>query len=119
MNKQNSYKSKTKNTIKFAIDHMIPSYKNMPSASKAININNFLKNILKKNQIKKIMKDKEINIIDLQKNIEVELLEEYFTSKKVLHILRKKTNKFLLSANLKTKSKSGLIKLVNNLDGKI
>ena len=108
-----------KNTVKFAIDQMIPSYKNMPSASKAININNFLKNILKKKQIKNIMKDKKVNIKDLQKNIETELLEEYFASKKVLQILRKQTNKFLSSANLQTKSKSGLVKFINNLDGRI
>jgi|MDTG01.3.fsa_nt_gb hypothetical protein len=115
MKKYNSYKSKIKNDIQNIINRMIPQYKGMPAASEAIKINNFLKIILNKNKIINIIRKKKINFSELEKNIEVELLVEYFTSDKVLKLLNKKSRKFISSIKLVAKNKSGLIKLTSNL----
>ena len=119
--------------FKSLINTMIPESKIelMPSASRAIKISVFLKNILKSNKLKKKInkvfiaifeKNKKINYSSLgikiakskimEKDLEKYLLESYFSSKLVQKQLLKKTNKILSSKKTNNKDNLSLLKLV-------
>lgn len=107
--------NKINNLIKSIIDKMIPPSKEMPCASEVIEIKSFVKKILKKDNNKSILNKKNPDVEMLEKNIQEELIEEYFTSKKVLKILEKKTDKFISMIKQKRKKSSSIVSLTRSV----
>lgn len=130
--KRNSLK--TKIFFKGIIDTMIPASndKLMPKASDAINMNEFLLNILRdKYLIIKLnkfffyeSKNKKTNFLelgkvfakskDIENIIDKDLLEAYFSSNLVKKQLNKKAGKNLSKKKTKNKDNTLLLKLVKN-----
>jgi len=99
-----------KKIFKKYIDKMIPKYKYMPEASKVIKIEYFLK----KKQVSKILKQKPLDSERLNLCIKNDLLEEYFTSKRVIEILEKRTKNFISNSKIISSNSVKLTKLIKS-----